>query len=180
MSDSPRDVRRQSQPRRSSAAGGEIIELRAARPEVAPYAPSRPTDETHVVPAGATPSTVPGGWQETWYRDLFDGLPTATLVTTLDGVVTHANTAACLLFRRPPQGLLGHPVAAFVPAPHRAAFASLLERARLTAHVADFALSVSPSDAALVDCRVWVRRIVTFGDPAAVLAWTLASLVPEF
>src|SRR5690242_6356418 len=43
----------------------------------------------------ALPGPVTADAAATWYRDVFDGLPTATLVTTLDGVVTHANTAAC-------------------------------------------------------------------------------------
>ncbi|AHG91555.1 PAS sensor protein [Gemmatirosa kalamazoonensis] len=128
----------------------------------------------------ALPGPVTADAAATWYRDVFDGLPTATLVTTLDGVVTHANTAACLLLRRPPDALLGHPIATFVPAPHRTAYEALLERAQQTAHVVDFALWVSPSDAAPVDCRAWVRRILTLGEPTTVLAWTLAPLVPAF
>jgi PAS domain S-box-containing protein len=170
MSDMPRDRRPAGRRLSSLTAGGhDILELH-------PPAWHEPIERVAVDEASAAAA----GWPDAWYRELFDGLPTATIVTTLDGVVMHANTAACLLFRRPPTGVAGHPLAAFVPTAHRAAFSTLLERARREAHVADFALSIVPSDAAGVDCRVWVRRIVMFGDPSAILAWTLASLVPEF
>jgi PAS domain-containing protein len=130
-----------------------------------------------VVPAESPPAPARG---ERWYHEVFEGLPTATILTTLDGVIIDANTAACLLLRRPPRNVLGHPIAAFVHAPYRTDFGALLDRAQETAHVIDFALWMTPSDAAPLDCRVWVRRFATFGHPHAALAWTIASLVPAF
>jgi PAS domain-containing protein len=114
-----------------------------------------------------------------WYRDLFEGLPTATLVTTPGGLITHANVAACLLLRRPLAVVTGKPFASFVHADGRHAFERMLARARQTAHVEEFALWVDPAGEAPRECRAWVRTHVTLGDGAVVM-WTLASLLPDF
>jgi PAS domain-containing protein len=115
-----------------------------------------------------------------WYRELFEGMPMAALVTRPDGAVTHANTAACLLLRRPLNGLTCLPLSSFVPVEQRRAFDTMLDLVRRTAHVADFALSVMPRGEAPVDCRAWARAVVTLGEPSPVLVWTFAPLVPAF
>ena len=115
-----------------------------------------------------------------WYRELFEGLPMAALATRPEGTVTHANTAACLLLRRPLNGVTALPLSTFVLPEQRQAFATMLDHVRRTAHVADFALSVTPRGEAPVDCRVWARAIVTLGEPSPVLLWTFAPLLPAF
>jgi PAS domain S-box-containing protein len=116
--------------------------------------------------------------QALWYRELFDGLPTATLVTTPDGAVTHANTAACLLLGRPPNAVVGRAVGSFVVDGGRAALDHLLALTRQTADVVEFAVCLVPQDGAAVDCRVWARAVGVLGSPSLVLVWTLAPLIP--
>jgi PAS domain-containing protein len=115
-----------------------------------------------------------------WYRELFEGLPTAALATTTSGVVTHANTAACLLLRRAPNAVMGQPLASFVHPRHRVAFEGALSRALRAAHVEEFALWVCPLNAVPRECRVWVRLVVTLGGDGPVLLWSVASLLPAF
>jgi PAS domain S-box-containing protein len=115
-----------------------------------------------------------------WFHSLFDGLPTATIVTTADGRISHANAAACRLLHRPTNGVVGRPFAAFVPPADRPAVETLVERAGRAERVEDVALWLLPRDSAAIDCRAWVRAVDALGEPGPVLAWTLAPLIPSF
>jgi PAS domain-containing protein len=113
-----------------------------------------------------------------FFREVFEGLPTAGLVTSPDGTLQHANTAACLLLRRPLNAIVRRRLATFVHPDHRVTFREVLQRARTTAHLAEFGVWLCPRGDAPCECRMWVRTAVTLGGDGPLLLWSVASLLP--
>jgi PAS domain-containing protein len=60
-------------------------------------------------------------------RELFDANPEAVMVSDANGVLSDVNAAACRLLRKPPEFLVGKPVAALVAEGHRRVLYDALE-----------------------------------------------------
>jgi PAS domain S-box-containing protein len=111
--------------------------------------------------------------QGRFYRELFDLAPAASLVTTPEGQITHANHAALHLFGRPANALVGRLLIHLVAQSERAAFRSALVRALDTIAVEEWPnrLLCRGNE---VDCRVRVsaRRE---GERIGALQWIITE-----
>jgi PAS domain S-box-containing protein len=108
-----------------------------------------------------------------WFQRLFELAPVAYLVTDLAGQIEQANQAACELFARTVNALVGRRLISFVDFPERPAFRAALRRAVCGAGIEEWPLSVRPLADRAREVAVTTRVLRTTGTHGEMLCWML-------
>ena len=114
-----------------------------------------------------------------FFRDLFELAPTAYLVTSIETRITYANAAACALFGRAKNALVGKPLACFVPVELRTRFRDAVAASSSEPNVTSWLAVLAPSGVS-ISCRMRVRVATAPGSGAArVLFWNITEETDE-
>jgi PAS domain S-box-containing protein len=114
-----------------------------------------------------------------FFRDLFELAPTPYLVTSVETRITYANSAACALFGRAKNALVGKPLACFVPVELRTRFRDAVATSSSEANVTSWLAVLAPSGVS-INCRMRVRVATTPGLAATrVLFWNITEETDE-
>lgn len=112
----------------------------------------------------------------TIFRDLFERAPFPYVVTTTATQITYANAATCTFLRRAKNALVRKPLTCFVPLGEREAFREAVLRSCTGGGVASWPVSLVPTGAKAIRCRVQVG-LVEARNPgtAPALYWNIAE-----
>jgi PAS domain S-box-containing protein len=110
------------------------------------------------------------------YQDLFKGAPDGYLVTNLAGIIQSANRAAATLFNLPPQGLIGLPLANFVPREDRRRFRDELQQVRRFGRRTDWDVRLQPYQGQVIEVALSATAERDHKGYAVALRWLLRDI----
>lgn len=110
------------------------------------------------------------------YRDLFEFLPNACLVTDAAGKIQEANRAAAALLNIEPPNLVGKVVVNFIPLEERRGFRSKLNQLLESNWVQEWNISMEPRQRELFDAAVTVAPVRDSKGELVSLRWIVRDI----
>lgn len=110
------------------------------------------------------------------YQELFDFAPDAYLVTDLDSKIQEANQAAARLLGVPSEGLIGKPLAVFVPPAARSSFRSKLTQLKFTQQPQNWELQLQLRKGNLFDAALTVAMVRDPQEQPSQVRWMLRDI----
>ncbi|HEY9819376.1 MAG TPA: PAS domain S-box protein [Candidatus Sericytochromatia bacterium] len=110
------------------------------------------------------------------YRDLFESMPNAYLVTDLDGKIQEANRAAALLLNVQASFLIDKLLINFIPPQARRAFRSKLAHLQLSEWVKEFSVALQPRNSELIEAAITVAPVRDSQGNLATLRWIVRDI----
>ena len=107
------------------------------------------------------------------FRRLFDDAPLPYIVTDVCGIIRHANHAAAVLLKRPPELLERNPLVAFVPPERRRAFRDAISRLQIVDAAHDWRVRLVRHGDAPIDVAIDVRVSQGARDGDDLMCWVL-------
>jgi PAS domain S-box-containing protein len=110
------------------------------------------------------------------YKDLFEHAPAGYIVTSVDGAIRQANSAALALLETTDRAIVGRPLAVFLPDGQRRAFREKIAQVLQASAPQEWALRMCSWEGAQLDARLTASVLRgTSGRPLAVY-WLICTL----
>jgi PAS domain S-box-containing protein len=110
------------------------------------------------------------------YRDLFEFMPNAYLITDLQGKIQEANRAAALLLNVQASFLIDKLLINFIPPQARRAFRSKLAHLQLSEWVKEFSVALQPRNSELIEAAITVAPVRDSQGNLATLRWIVRDI----
>lgn len=112
------------------------------------------------------------------FRRLFDAAPLPYIVTDVCGIIRHANHAAAVLFKRPPELLEQKPLILFVPLDRRGTFREALNRLQIVDAAHDWQVKLLRHGDAPVQVSIDVRMSQGAAEGEDLICWVIRPTAP--
>jgi PAS domain S-box-containing protein len=110
------------------------------------------------------------------YKDLFEYAPAGYLVTSIDGAIRQANSAALALLEISDRAIVGRPLAVFVPEGQRRAFREKIAQLLQAATPQEWVISMCSWEGALLEARLTASVLRGASGRPLALYWLIRNL----
>jgi two-component system cell cycle sensor histidine kinase/response regulator CckA len=111
--------------------------------------------------------------EERRYRDLFEAVPDGYLITAHDGIIREINSAACSLFGRTRDQMIGAPLARYIEAADRRAFYTHLNRIGHADAGGHLAIDLAVHDHSTIPVNLRATQAASRPDGGSEIRWLM-------